>query len=146
MKGNHNLTYTTAAFRYYAAINTTYDELYNKYKNEALEQFKRAETRGNGIGKPTENAVIYADNQLREKQGELWDVLAVEKTLQQLNEQQLQAVRGVYFIEPDKPLKSGTIKKRVDKLAADMPADARTIYRYLAAARTIFIYERGLRL
>lgn len=145
LKDNHNIKYVTAAFRYYAALKLSYEELYQKYKSEALEEFKRAEIKTGGIGKPTENAVIYAENKLREKQGELWDVLAVEKTLNQLTEIQKKAVEQVYFIEPDKPIKKNAITQRVVKMAEETPADTRTIYRYLRLARNIFIYERGLR-
>lgn len=146
MKKDHIRDYATEAFRYFAYLGKPRKEdLENKYYQEALEQYQRTHERGSGISKPTEQAVMYAENCLRQKQSELWDILAVEKTLAQLHMWEREAVEIVYFSHAYRPIKRNEISDRVYKASEDIPADARTVYRYLSKARMIFAYERGLR-
>jgi len=138
--------YATEAFRYYAAKGMTYEILKEKYYNEALESYQRTHEKGTGISKPTEQAVIYAENKLRKKQAELWDMLAVEKALAQLPLYIKSAVEIVYFTNADKDLEKGEISERVQCASTYIYSDVSTIYRHLRKARKLFAYERGLRM
>lgn len=148
MKKDHVRDYATEAFRYYAFLGKPHKEdLEQKYYNEAKEEFKKehSEVKGTGIFKPTEAQIIYAESKVRERQGELWDILAVEKTLAQLKPWERQAVEIVYFEHAHRAIKKGEISERVVKASLYIPTDERTVYRYLKKARNIFAYERGLR-
>lgn len=146
MKKDHIRDYATEAFRYYAYMNTTYEMLCKKYRQEALEEYQRnLEGAGTGISKPTENAVIYAESKLREKQGELWDILAVEKTIAQLNIWERRAIEIVYFPHAHRDIQKGEISDRVNQASIEIPAGTATVYRYLKRARNLFAFERGLR-
>ncbi len=146
MKKDHIRDYATEAFRYFSYLGKPHKEdLEKKYYQEAMEQYQRTHEKGSGISKPTEQAVMYAESCLRQKQSELWDILAVEKTLMQLREFERQAVEIVYFPHAQRPIKKNEISERVLKASIEIPADERTVYRYLAKARIIFAYERGLR-
>ena len=148
MKKDHIRDYATAAFRYYAYLGKPHKEdLEQKYYDEAKEEFKKEnfEVKGTGIFKPTEAQVIYAESRVRERQAELWDILAVEKTLAQLHKDELLAVEMVYFECPQRAIKRGEISERVVKASLYIPTCERTVYYYLRKARLIFAYERGLR-
>lgn len=146
MKKDHIRDYATEAFRYYSFLGKPHKEdLENKYYQEALEQYQRTHEKGSGISKPTEQAIMYAENCVRQKQSELWDILAVEKTMAQLDEWERDAVELVYFPHAYRAIKRNEISERVQKASIQISADARTIYRYLAKARKLFAYERGLR-
>ena len=56
-----------------------------------------------------------------------------------------QAVEIVYFTAPEQKLKRGDIIDRVRRACIELPADERTVYRYLKMARRMFAEERGLR-
>jgi hypothetical protein len=143
---DHVRDYATDAFRYFAYLGQPHKEdLENKYYEEALEQYQRTHEKGCGISKPTEQAIMYAEGCLRDKQAELWDILAVEKTLMQLHREERQAVEIVYFQHAQRQIKRGEIRDRVIEASLNVPAGERTIYRYLYKARMIFAYERGLR-
>lgn len=147
MKKDHIRDYATEAFRYYAYLGKPHKEdLEKKYYQEALEQYQRnRELGGSGISSPTEQAVMYAEGVLRQKQAELWDILAVEKTIAQLHAWERQAVEIVYFKSPYKEIERGDIEERVNKASIEVPASDRSIYRYLKKARNVFAFERGLR-
>lgn len=146
MKKDHIRDYATEAFRYYSFLGKPLkEELEKKYYQEALEQYQRTHEKGTGISKPTEQAIMYAENCVRQRQSELWDVLAVEKTMVQLNEFERDAVELVYFPHAQRPIKKNEISDRVYKASEQIAADERTVYRYLSKARKIFAYERGLR-
>ena len=147
MKKDHIRDYATEAFRYYSFMGKPHKEdLEKKYYQEALEEYERRQQMGGtGISKPTEQAIMYAEGILRQKQAELWDILAVEKTLAQLHAWERQAVEIVYFPHAQRNIKRGEIQDRVNQASIRIPADERTVYRYLRKARLIFAYERGLR-
>lgn len=146
MRKDHIRDYATEAFRYYAYMGKPHKEdLERKYYQEALEQYQRTHEKGSDISKPTEQAVMYAESCLRQKQSELWDILAVEKTMAQLYEWEKEAVELVYFPHAQRQIKKNEISERVLAASEQVAADERTIYRYLAKARKIFAYERGLR-
>jgi len=148
LKKDHIRDYATEAFRYYAFLGKPHKEdLEKKYYQEALEEYERKQRLGGtGISKPTEQAIMYAEGILRQKQAELWDILAVEKTLAQLHIWERQAVEIVYFPHAQRDMKKGEIEGRVQQAVIHIPAGRATVFRYLKKARNIFAYERGLRL
>lgn len=148
MKKDHIRDYATEAFRYYSFMGKPHKEdLEKKYYQEALEEYQRRQQMGgSGISKPTEQAVMYAEGIIRQKQAELWDILAVEKTMAQLHTWERQAVEIVYFPHAQRDMKKNEISDRVNKASIQIPVDERTVYRYLKKARNIFAYERGLRI
>ncbi len=147
MKKDHIRDYATEAFRYYAYMGKPHKEdLEKKYYQEALEEYERRQQMGGtGISKPTEQAVMYAEGILRQKQAELWDILAVEKTMAQLRREERQAVEMVYFERPYRELEKGDISMRAQRASIQIPASERSVYYYLKKARNIFTFERGLR-
>lgn len=147
MKKDHIRDYATEAFKYYAEIGQpTYEKLKEKYYQEALTDYGRiGDIKGNCVSKPTEAALMYAENVLHQKESELLDILAVERTIMQLDRFEKQAVEIIYFEEPKKEFEKGDISNRVQKASLLLPAGERTIYRYLQKARSIFAYERKLR-
>jgi hypothetical protein len=149
MKKDHIRDYATEAFRYYAFLGMPHKEdLEQKYYDEAKQEYTRqySEVKGTGISKPVEQMIMYAEDRVREKQAELWDILAVEKTLAQLHEWERQAVEIVYFEQSHRDIKKGEISERVVKASLYIPTCTATVYNYLRKARRIFAYERGLRI
>lgn len=77
------------------------------------------------------------------------DFDAVEKTLELLvhggRRYIADAVKAVYFVDCQKPLSKHAIALRVRRFAVTMPADERTIYRWLREARQICMRIRELR-
>ena len=153
--------YATEAFRFYARSGKpTYEELKAHIYEQALESEKREITHSGNISKPTEYAVINAQRALAERQGELLDVLAVDRVMKILSgaAQDLLSIYGntvrfcirrtieiVYFTDADRPLQKGDITERVHKAELDISASEMSIYRWLAKARRMFAEERGLR-
>lgn len=148
MKKDHTRDYATEAFRYYAFMGKPHKEdLEKKYYQEALEEYqRRQQSGGSGISKPTEQAVMYAEGILRQKQAELWDVLAVEKTMLQLHAWERQAIEIVYFPHAHREMSKGELEDRIQQAVIHIPASRATVFRYLKKARSIFAYERGLRI
>lgn len=55
----------------------------------------------------------------------------------------IDAVRAVYLCEPEKTLGKMEISHRVTSFALTLPADERTVYRYLKIAREMFIRAKS---
>jgi len=89
---------------------------------------------------------MAADDASCEMAAEFLDIMAVEKTLMQLNEHQRAAIEIVYFTDAKKELQKGEISKRVHKAEMEIPASEQSIYNWLRKARKIFASERGLRI
>lgn len=140
--------YATAAFQYYAMLGKpSHKSLKAQYMAEALEQYQKVKTdcKGAEVSKPTEAAVMYAEKEVERKEAELRDVLAVEKTLTLLHDEEKKAVELVYFSKPKGNFKKGEISNLVQYVSEELYCDARTVYRYLSKARKVFCLERGLR-
>ena len=142
--------YCTEAFRFYASNGKTAEEYKNEIYNKALEEYTRHEEKGSGISCPTEAAIIAAENKVIEMQAEIKDVEAVEMTMAEIASECRshdigQAVKIVYFKDPDKELKPGDISSRVHVAELNIPASERSVYYYLKKARTLFAEHRGLR-
>ncbi|MDD3393797.1 MAG: hypothetical protein PHG19_04035 [Anaerotignum sp.] len=148
MKKDNIRDYATEAFRYYAACGMkTSGELKQQVKERIYEQSKREIFRS-GSGTHSDNtayAVMKAEDEILNMQADILDIIAVEKTMRQLSKYQRQAVEIVYFVEADKELTRNDISQRVHKAELTIPAEERTIYRWLSRARKIFARERGLR-
>ena len=148
MKKDNIRDYATEAFRFYAASGRlTTEQLKQKVYDAIYEQSRKEYVRsGSGMhSDATAYAVIAADEALQSMKAEFEDIIAVEKTLYLLHQAEREAVEIVYFTDADKPLQKGDIYSRVVKASLEIPADIRTVYRYLHRAREVFARERGLR-
>lgn len=140
--------YATEAFRYYAACGRrTSGELMQEVKNMIYEQSSREVIRtGSGsYSDSTAYAVMKAEDRVADMTAEFLDIIAVEKTLMQLDEYQRRAIEIVYFTDANKALEKGDISKRVHKAGLTIPASERNVYNWLSKARRVFAKERGLR-
>lgn len=147
---DHIRDYATEAFRFYAKNGKSAEKFKQKIYIEALEEIKKRETSvKDGISKPTEKAIIAAEEAVSERISEILDMEAVDKVLAEFDVRRKvinKAIEIVYFTDPDKELQSGDIKNRVVKASVEIHADERSIYRWLKKARELFAYQRGLRI
>ena len=149
MKKDNIRDYATEAFRYYAACGRkTADVCKEQVKEIIYEQSSREIVRsGSGThSDSTAYRAMEAEDASCEMAAEFLDIIAVEKTLMQLSEHEKMAVEIVYFTDAKKDLQKGEISKRVHKAELEIPAEERTIYRWLGRARKTFAKERGLRI
>ena len=98
------------------------------------------------ISKPTEYAIINAEKAIEQKESELLDILAVEKTLLICDENVKKVIECVYFVDADKDIEKGDICDRVHQAEMHIHASERQIYYWLNCARKTFAVERKLRL
>lgn len=148
MRKDNIRDYATEAFRYYAANGRrTSTELMQEVKDMIYEQSHREIFRsGSGSHSDiTAYSVMKAEDKVVDMTAEFLDIMAVEKTLMQLDEYQRLAVEIVYFTDAKKELEKGDISKRVHKAGLTIPASERNVYNWLAKARRVFAKERGLR-
>lgn len=149
MKKDNIRDYATEAFRFYSACGRlTSEQLKQKVYDEIYTASKKEYYRS-GSGQPSDAtacAVMKAEDAIKAMQAEFEDIIAVEKTMLQLNKHQRKAVEIVYFTEPEKDLEKGDISDRVHKAELEIPASEDTIYRWLRKARRVFAKERGLRI
>lgn len=146
MKKDNIRDYATEAFRFYAALGKpSYRTLKAQYMAEALDDYQREHEKGNGIGKPTEAAVIYAEKQVEKKTAELLDILAVEKVYYTSKNIVREIIEIVYFENPKETIKKGEITQRVIKASICTYNSERAVYAILKAVRLRFAEERGLR-
>ncbi len=143
--------YATEAFRFYAKCGKpTYDELKQKMLDEALASQKNEHSEiRNGISKPTEQAVLKAEQAVDKRKAELLDIKAVQFVLWKLEQDKksivIDCLDRVYFVDADKELQKGDISRRVDKATIEIPLSQAQIYRNLQLARHLFCEERGIR-
>ena len=124
MKKDSIRDYATEAFRFYASCGRlTSEQIKEKIYKEIYEQSKKefGHCGIKGFSDSTAYAVLKAEEAMTQMQAEFEDILAVERTLAQVNRH---------------------IKKAVE---IEMPASERSIYYWLRKARIIFAEERGLR-
>jgi hypothetical protein len=143
--------YATAAFRFYAKNGKSAEKFKQKIYIETLEEIKKKEAKvKDGISKPTEAAIIAAENAVMERISEVQDMEAVDKVLAELDARHMpyiiSAIEIVYFEEPTKELLSGDIKDRVTKASIKNYTTDRSVYTWLKKARDLFALHRGLRL
>lgn len=149
MKKDNIRDYATEAFRYYAACGRkTAEECKEQVKEMIYEQSSREIVRsGSGTySDSTAYSAMAAEDATCEMAAEFLDIIAVHKTLMQLNEHQRAAVEIVYCADAKMELQKGEISKRVHKAEMEIPASEQSIYNWLRKARKIFASERGLRI
>lgn len=134
--------YATGAFLRYARLGCPTREQYEAqlrqsvyrrvYREEPRVVLLKAE-RSVGV-----NAPLLAD---------LDAVNAVLNTLRECGKEEIcGAVRAVYFADGGRVPSRGELVARVRCYAAHLPADERTVYRWLKYARELFAVKRGLTL
>lgn len=142
--------YATEAFRYYAACGkiSAEDIKAQIYKTIAEEGKKEKEIniKGNGYTDLTALKAMKADDEMMRLKAQFEDIIAVEKTLSRLTSDEKKAVDIVYFTNAKQPLRRGEISNRVHKAETELFISERNIYYMLKRVRTIFAYERGLRI
>lgn len=142
MKKDYLRDYSTAAFNLYGKVGNV--ENYKKSLLEEIEHIKASS--GSGISKPTEAALMRAEEQLSLKIATIKDLEAVEKTLNELKATNIAMFNVVNDVYVNNTFKKGDIENAVMKIASESYLTDRTIYRYLKKARIIFAYTRGLRI
>ena len=148
---DHIRDYSTEAFRFYAMNGKSSMAFKEKIYNEALESIKkREEAVKTGISRPTEQALIKAEQAVAERVSEIMDMEAVEMVLTEFRVKHkievIKSVELVYFTDADKELQMGDIKNRVIRASMEIPASERSVYMWLKKARDLFAYQRGLRI
>lgn len=143
MKKDHLRDYCTEAFRFYAKSGGR-NTFLRTIENDIVK------SKGNGICKPTEAALIRQEQIIAEHAAELADIEAVSKVLVSLDmcnhRDMIRAIEIVYFADCWRDLEKGDISSRVHKAELTIPASQNTIYRWLRQARIMVAKERGLRL
>ena len=82
MKREHYRDYAIEAFRFYARTGKTVDQIRNEMLEDPVNKAKY-ELNGGNISKPTEYELLHIQEILGHREGELLDLLAVEKTLKE---------------------------------------------------------------
>ena len=152
MKKDHVRDYATEAFRFYKKTGMTAEQYKKKLHKEAYDKAHKEVMRDkNKINKPTEMALIIAEEAVENKEAEIRDIQAVEATLDLISRMKnsneiLKAIECVYFTDADKPVERNDISNRIYKAIMSIPSSERCIYRSLGKARQMFAIERGLRI
>ena len=146
MRKDHVRDYATEAFRYYAKIGKTAEQLKNDIGMAILEERTNRVISTNGLNSPTEYAILKKEQIINSLQAEIADIEAVDKTLHMLDRDSRIAVQIVYFTDADKILERDDISMRVHKAELTIPCSDRQVYKLLKKARNKFADERGLRI
>lgn len=142
MKKDYLRDYSTAAFNLYGKVGNV-----EKYKQSLLEEIESIKVNSkSGISKPTEAALIKAEEELTAKIATINDLEAVEKTLNELKIINLTMFNVVIDVYVNNTFKKGNIQNAVIRTATKNFLADRTVYKYLKKAREIFAYTRGLRI
>lgn len=142
MKKDYLRDYSTAAFNLYGKVGNV--ENYKKSLLEEIEHIKASS--GSGISKPTEAALMKAEEQLTLKIATIKDLEAVEKTLNELKATNIVMFNVVNDVYVKNSFKKGDIQNAVIRVANENYLTDRAVYKYLKKARIIFAYTRGLRI
>lgn len=142
MEKDFTKQYITEAFRLFARLGCPpYERAREIVYQQELN--KRSECR-------PDIAVVQAERAVEKQTPTLLDILAVEETISILEKGEksniVSAVKAVYFVNPQQPLRRGDISNRVRRFAITYPADERTVYRWLKEARLLCAAIRGLRI
>ena len=139
MKKNNVRDYATSAYRFYGLHGTS-----DVYIQRLISDIQKQKTEG--IGNPTEAALIHKDRIMQEYLAEIADLEAAEKAMDRMDKDCRKAVQMVYMKDCHVELDKGDIETRVLYAEIHMPASQRQIYRWLSKARIMFATERGLRI
>ena len=142
MLKDHTRDYAVSAFRRYAKLGcVSVAEYEEKIRNDVYIRYENIEPK---------RVLIKAEEAVKAAAPLLSDIDAVERSFAMLRangkEYIVDAVMEVYFVSPDKPLRKNQIQRRVLAFAMKVPADERTVYRWLKNARDLFAVCRGLTL
>lgn len=142
MEKDFTKQYITEAFRLFSRLGCpTYEAAREIVYQQELK--KRSEV-------SPEIGIIQAERAVEKQTPTLLDILAVDETLRLLQRGEkpniVAAVRAVYFVNPQQPLRRGDISNRVRRFAITYPSDERTVYRWLKEARLLCAAIRGLRI
>lgn len=132
--------YATRAFmEFYKAGCPTRDQFEDDIKAKVKKEM---------FGQDPKLVVIACNREILRNYARAKDIDAVNKTFRMLEDEGLchivAAVRAVYFVPEEKDLASKRIKARVLAHSIDVPADERTVYRWLKKARDLFALNREL--
>lgn len=145
----HYRDYATEAFRL-LALEGSAEKYRSRIWNQAIEDISNSESRSGSVSAPTEAAIMRAQKALDDAKATVLDLEAAELALEALEKMRgraaVKAVKAVYMIMPDQPIKRGEIQQRVEATSIELPADPRTIYSWLSLARSLFAEHRGLRM
>lgn len=141
--------YTTEAFRFYARNGKSAEMFKRAIYLEALANECKNETGSSVISKPTEAAIMRAENAVNDKISEIYDMEAVDQVIAELKvnykNEIAEAINIVYFTNPNNQLKKGDIQERVVQASMNVGLSEASIYRGLKKARILFAKRRGLR-
>lgn len=145
-KKDKNRDYCTDAFRFFMQVGGNTELFKAKIREEYLKSYEGG---GSGVSKPTEAALIRAEQAVDSRVAEVKDVEAVEKVIAQLKaggrSDIVKCIEIVYFTDADKELMKSDIQSRVDKCVIEIHISERQVYKLLGQARKLFAIERGLR-
>lgn len=79
------------------------------------------------------------------KTSEIADIKAVDKTLNEISDEDVEILNIVYFSNPNEKIKTNEIQNRVIEASRKLYCDERTVYRRLREIRYKFAVNRGLR-
>ena len=140
MRKEHFRDYAIEAFRYYARTGKTVDQMKDEMLADPVNKAKY-ELRGGNISRPTEYELLHLQEMLGHREGELLDLIAVEKTIVQLHDVEKEAVKLVYMKDATMKIERGDIQNRVEIASLSIGASDRLIYSWLKKARNIFCRE-----
>lgn len=142
MEKEFTKVYTTEAFRLFARLG------FPTYERAQKIVFEQEMRRRSEIS--PDIAIVQAEKAVEKQTPTLLDILAAERTIALLERggktNIVSAVKAVYFVNPQSPLRRGDISNRVRRFAVTYPADERTVYRWLKEARLLCAAVRGLRI
>lgn len=147
MRQDNVRDYATDAFRFWAAVGGA-EAFRERIRTEAM---RDSGDGGNGIGQPTEAALLRAEKAEENAKAQMDDLNAVEEVLKILPHRPMGAeimcaVKACYMADPNRlSLPRGEMISRVKRVAEEIYVGEATVYRYLRIARDLFASERGLR-
>lgn len=132
--------YATHAYQQYAALGYP--------TRDAYEERIRQEVFRRNSADPSEEIAKKADEAVASEKPLLDDIEAVNTALDGFRASGrghvIDAIRDVYFIEPNRELRRGEISSRVTRCAYDRYASIRSVYDWLRLAQLMFCQARGL--
>lgn len=141
-------SYAQAAFRLWAVNGRIpSEELREILRARAIASASPPEIGGRGMSRPTEQALVRADEILAENEAALRDIDAVARTMELFKKNDALTIRCielVYLIEPERPTRRGEIRDRVIRAAEELHMSPESVYRKIRDAVIWFAQERGI--
>lgn len=132
--------YATNAFVRYASLGCpTKEDLIAKIRSDCYKRLS--------LQQP-QYIVMKADAEVQARAPLIEDVEAVNKVFDILKGQDREyiseAIKAIYFIQPNRIPRKGEIVERVTAYAVNVPCSTKTVYTWLKSARLLFARMRGL--